>query len=310
MFPQVSLYFLIDTLATDPLARTLRDAQRRTWLKDVTAMGHEYGFFFLDSPKRSSDLVDCDRCFGFNFTSPVRHEREWHLLTEAFKVVVSRNVDYIVKADHDVFVCVDHLTHDLYSRPRSQFFMGYFWQGTRSFCRADQNFHVYSRDVLVDVVTELPEDPYFASQGGTDAMNWAFVWGTRAQVLWQTGNLTVFHDSHRLDSQVGWHLTHEIHQLKTTLEDLDFCHKFISLHVFPDKNPKVFDLLFHNNARHLRDRRGKKKYDVPPITPPACFAAHPLCNVSDDRVRTLASKLSINPDHRPGPCVPVLPPPE
>lgn len=304
--------------------RELRAALRRTWLADVMRFGHDYRFFLFDvrsghdyrtnrtdtniarmgdTAVEPADMVRLPH----RFWRELRPEREMQLLVFAFSWTLSslsaasRSVDFIVKADHDTYVCVDHLAHDLESRPRERFFAGLYWNLPRPLCRADQFFNVYSPDVLRRALERHEVDPFWQAEGGHPALNWAKNWGEYSATLWARHELTVVSDVVRTDSQLS-NYTPSLAQIQGQYgrracarpvaegpgSCAFYCASRLLLHLFAKgvhKDPKVLQVL-HSNTQDFHSRlrlRGggesglRWQYPRAPaaVSAPSCLASQP-----------------------------------
>mmetsp|Transcript_53236 Transcript_53236/g.165027 ORF Transcript_53236/g.165027 Transcript_53236/m.165027 type:complete len:269 (+) Transcript_53236:94-900(+) len=178
---------------------------------------------------------------------------------------------FVAMVDDDSFVCAGHLSAVLSKAPRSRFFLGYYWdtQSDRreQLCRADQDFLVYSRDVLEDAVKALASVP----QDGS--LNWALAWGRRAKHLFARGELNIFNDNVRVDSQQGYHL-------KPTSDNItaDYCSSRIAMHIYPSITRVDAPGVMRKLYRSERVWKPAPGVAEPELKPPRCvFNATRAC---------------------------------
>mmetsp|Transcript_40847 Transcript_40847/g.127082 ORF Transcript_40847/g.127082 Transcript_40847/m.127082 type:complete len:309 (+) Transcript_40847:143-1069(+) len=236
-----SIFFVVDTMreSTD-----LQRAARDTWLKHARRAGHDYRFFILTQQNDSASLgLKRDPSSSDTILVPKlkwphnRHLREFYLLRAAFAWALEHTTaDFVVKADHDTYVCTRHLQRVLQAAPWSQFFLGFYWQKPAG-CRADQNFLVYSRDALATAVniTETLDQSRWK-------LNWAMTWGRIAKHLYANGRLQIVDDFARIDSQQRYHTRPGTDPLPE-----DYCQQRLAMHIYPAMNavsaPKVMHQL-------------------------------------------------------------------
>lgn len=252
-----SIFFIIDTMEKN---KDLQNAARDTWLQGVKKTGNDYRFFMFSDTTPPADMIT----LPLSTRPQERHPREMQLLRAAFHWSLNNtNADFIIKADHDMFVCSYHLIKALEQAPKTQYFSGYYFQDKAlqgKMCRADQNFHVYSRDVLhtaLEMTDHLP---------GTWELNWALTFGLIAKHLTVKGQLEVVDDNLRVNSHQGWHAFHPTQKIPK-----DYCRHQFAMHLFPsathvNASSKMFD--FVNNP--------EKGYTEPTsLAAPKCFSNIP-----------------------------------
>jgi len=245
--PQMPLiFFAIDSMES---RSDLRRAVRETWLRDVRRAGHEYRFFMFEEKDGSNASWPADVVLiPKRLRPPRRYPREFSLLRFAFKWSMAHSqADFIVKADHDMFVCPDSLEKALADTVRTPFFMGYYWYDP-PLCRADQNFLIYNREALW-----LALDYFERTKSLPPTRNWALNWGMLAKHLWAHSKLTVVDDNVRIDSQQGYHFWTPIN-LPTNRR---YCDTRLAMHlfssVFPEMNAsKVMHTLHGSSAKGVK----------------------------------------------------------
>lgn len=289
--PLPFLFYALDS-TTSPGTKQLRAAARETWLQDVRASGDDYRFFyFLTAPPPGGRrlLEDDVVVVPEQFWHEERYTRERNLLTFTMRWTLNHSVaPYIVKPDHDMFICHYHLRTDLSQRPSTKFFMGYFFVDTENYltCRADQSLLIYSRDVVslavdkferahINLYRKSAKDPLEQStvqkgKGiGFQIRNWAQMFGRLARHLWAKGELTVVDDTDRVDSVQGWHgmkvMNPCIDGTRGRNRCMNYCDNHIGYHVIT-KNPKIFFDLWK-----WRGNRASNFSAGLPSSPPACF---------------------------------------
>merc|ERR1719373_208468 len=108
----------------------LQEAARNTWLHAVRKARNDYRFFmFQEEPQKeehrnvTAKSVDTV-VLPFEVRPSDRHPREMYLLRAAFEwALQNTNADFVVKADHDTFVCSYHLSSVLAQAPRQRYFL-------------------------------------------------------------------------------------------------------------------------------------------------------------------------------------------
>lgn len=265
-----SFFYIIDTHSE---AQRLREALRNTWLKWAVNLKQAYRFFLFPDVSdpwggnRSDSLMVEARYYNdMVFIQPEDmpwlandhgvlsgvKARQGNLIRAAMQWALREtSAETIVKVDHDGVVCPQHLACQRASMPLDHLFWGAFWGQGGRWCRADENFQVFSRDVVARAL-----DVFNSTRGWNISANWARGnWDRLARYWWLQGELHLVDDTEHIESQQCWHSSHHFQRYEENyIHDFQtFCGSYVFGHIWPSQDIKVmyklFDLQDQQQAR-------------------------------------------------------------
>ena len=145
---------------------------------------------------------------GLRFGHRVLYAMQWAMNYYDFK--------YLIRADDDVLLCIEHLLHRMNSLPTSYFMSGYLHCQKEGIVYIDEGIVTFSQDVVRMFLSQKPNDMYCHTYGDQTYSTWIKHLNMDASKL--------YHDETRIHHHPP---ASRVDELKNMTR---ICYKYIALH--------------------------------------------------------------------------------